>query len=76
MDDFEPLPCQLTETPGQEWRNRPPTLKQKQFFNRYRSWRYGMTRGEASDLIGEMLYNESICRGYLLTVKRTAVDRS
>ena len=40
--------------PDAAWRSKPPTPAQETFLRRHHLWREGLTRGEASALIGEV----------------------
>jgi hypothetical protein len=45
-------------SPHAAWKREPPTDRQEQFLRPRGLWREGLTRGEASDLIGEALVKE------------------
>ena len=45
-------------SPHAAWRREPPTDRQEQFLRPRGLWREGLTRGEASDLIGVALVKE------------------
>jgi hypothetical protein len=45
-------------SPHARWRREPATQRQKDFLGHRGLWRDGLTRGEASDLIGEALKKE------------------
>lgn len=37
------------------WRDKPPTEKQKSFLKKFEKWENSLTRGEAADLINEII---------------------
>jgi hypothetical protein len=44
--------------PNARWRREPPTRSQEDFLRGRGLWREGLTRGEASDLIGQAIERE------------------
>ncbi len=41
-------------SPYAPWRKKPPSSRQEEFLRIHGQWREGLTRGKASDLIGEI----------------------
>jgi hypothetical protein len=48
--------------PDAAWRKEPATLRQETFLKRRGLWRQGLSKGEASALIGEALRKGSVPR--------------
>jgi len=51
--------------PNAAWRALSPTGWQMDFLEKRKLWREGMTRGEASEVIGEVMKKEGIYRHFI-----------
>jgi hypothetical protein len=58
------------------WRQKSPSITQEVFLRRHGLWKNGLTRGQASELIGEAILQERKSPGHLARLEEKAKSQA